>query len=153
MSLKASSYLKSLAVQLLFAPQHKIIKSALWASDFPKSAGVYIIRKDSAIIYVGETGSIQGRMKDLCRTLNHTARRTIGKELFVNHPEYVSTSSKIKFSDNLEELVNEYFAKHLTVSWLVVELGRVELEELICKEYQPIHNKKFGRNKKRELIN
>lgn len=146
MTKQTTRYLQSLSDKLLDAPLHKIIKANGWASDFPTKAGVYIIRKKGKVIYVGETGSIKGRMKDLTRTVNHTARRTIGTEKFANHAEYTVPTTSKKFCETLEDELNKYFAKHLTISFLVVELGRKELEEMICNtDDSPVHNKKKGR--------
>jgi hypothetical protein len=145
MQIDTTKYLKSLTSSLLSEQQYKIVKSRTWAKDFPKKAGVYIIRKKSKLIYVGETGSIKGRLKDLCSTRNHTARRSIGTEQFDKHSEYTKPSSKERFCDSIEDLLNRYFAKNLTVTFLEVGLGRKELEEVICKIYLPIHNIKTSR--------
>lgn len=148
MTKQTTNFLQALSNKLLAAPTHKIIKGKGWAASFPKKAGVYIIRKKLELIYIGETGNIQGRLKDLCRTQNHTARRTIGTEQFASHAEYTKPSSKIRFCDNLEELLNQYFSKNLTIAFIEVELGRKELEEMFFKEYKPIHNLKVARKTK-----
>lgn len=145
MTKHTNNYLQSLSDKLITAPRHKIIKGKGWASEFPKKAGVYIIRKKLQLIYVGETGNIQGRLRDLCSTRNHTARRTIGTEQFASHPEYTKPSSKIRFCDNLEELLDQYFSKNLTLAFIEVELGRKELEEMFFKEHKPMHNLKVAR--------
>ncbi|HTB52447.1 MAG TPA: GIY-YIG nuclease family protein [Ferruginibacter sp.] len=140
MKIDRHKYLKSLTASLLSAQKHKIVKSKTWAKDFPPKPGVYIIRKKDKLIYVGETGSIKGRLKDLCSTRNHTARRSIGTEQFRKHAEYTKPSSKDRFCDTIEDLLNQYFAKNLTITFLEVDLGRKELEEIICKNHIPIHN-------------
>lgn len=145
MTKQTAKDLQSLSDKLLVAPQHKIIKGKGWAAEFPKKAGVYIIRKKLQLIYVGETGNLQGRLRDLCSTRNHTARRTIGTEQFASHDEYIKPSSKVRFCDNLEELLNKYFAENLTIAFIEVELGRKELEEMFFKIHKPIHNLKVAR--------
>jgi hypothetical protein len=50
-----------------------------WIGQFPKRAGVYAVFHGKRIIYVGESGSLKGRMQDLRRTENHTLRRQLGE--------------------------------------------------------------------------
>ena len=40
-------------------------------------AGVYFIFDSNILCYVGESGSLFGRLKDFHRTLNHTFRRSL----------------------------------------------------------------------------
>ncbi|MBF0252648.1 MAG: hypothetical protein HQL29_02430 [Candidatus Omnitrophica bacterium] len=68
-------------------------------------------------------------MKDLRRTLNHTLRRSIGKEKFGEK----ATSTK-KFSNQNEMSLNEFFEKEISVAWSIVDFGRKEIEEYICKQ-------------------
>lgn len=116
-----------------------------WTVDIPSEPGVYLVfhkNKDKPI-YVGETRNIKERMKDLKRTLNHTLRRSIGKEKFGEK----ATSSK-KFSPSNEKKLNEFFEKEISVSWAVVEFGRKEIEEYICKQDPaPKYNAKVKRGK------
>ena len=57
-----------------------------WINDVPKDAGIYAFFNSSDLVYVGESGSLKGRMRDVRHTVNHTLRRTIGHQL-LNHVE------------------------------------------------------------------
>ena len=62
-------YLMKFENELLNNSEKKKIElSRSWANSFPNEATVYIFREDGEICYVGETGSIQGRMNDILNT-------------------------------------------------------------------------------------
>ena len=112
-----------------------------WPSQFPNKAGIYIIYDKGKKVYVGETGNIQARMKDLRRTLNHSFRRSLGFKLF----DEKATSRK-KFSEENEQNLNDYFEKHITVGWLPISFGRLEMEEHLVRKYKgDLLNKKEKR--------
>ena len=80
-------------------------------------------------------------MKDLRRTLNHSYRRSLGFKLFK-----VKATSRQKFSDEIEHKLNEYFEQTITVSFLPVLFGRLEMEELLVNKYKgELLNKKEKR--------
>lgn len=84
-------YLAYMYQQLLSTEIKKIVPTREWANEYPNEPGVYLIRDKDEIIYVGETGSIRGRMKAIIDTRNHVIRRTLGKKLFFTlkgtHPQ------------------------------------------------------------------
>lgn len=119
-----------------------------WIKDIPKQAGVYMIREDVHIIYVGETGNLKKRMNDFCDSRHHTLRRTLGKKHFSQLPHFKYASSKEKFPEEIEILLNEYIQKKIKISFIVVELGRKELEEFIeCKLNADCKLNKRGKRK------
>jgi len=86
-------YLEKLESRLLSADRNNTEFTSSWSNSFPPYPGVYIACKDDIIVYVGETGSLRGRMNDLRDTRHHTLRRHIGFELFG-----VKASTTEKFS-------------------------------------------------------
>jgi hypothetical protein len=135
-------YLDKLHFELLRSNRHKIELTRSWASDFPSTPGIYIIRLGDTIIYAGETGSIRGRLKDMTDTRNHTLRRSIGVKLYSSRPDFTKPSSKSKFCDAIEAELNKYITSCMTLSFLPVDLGRKELEEKLIKMYSPEYNNK-----------
>jgi hypothetical protein len=142
MQFSVSQYLNELLSNLINSTRHEIILTRTWASQFPNEPGVYIFRLDDTIIYVGETGSIRGRMKDLTDTRNHTLRRSIGTKLYALRPDFTKPSSKNRFCDAIEAELNAFISSRLTVSFLHVALGRKELEEKFFASHSPEYNVK-----------
>lgn len=125
-------YLTDLKAQLLEANNWKVISlNTQWTANVPSEAGVYTLKEDEEIVYVGETGNLRGRMNDLLDSRHHTIRRTIGKNLFSKQKGFIQATNKIKFPAKFEILLNEYISKHLKIAYLKVKLGRKELEEFI----------------------
>lgn len=138
-----AKYLLSLYDKLLNeCKSHRIELTRAWASNFPSAPGVYIFRNKAEIIYVGETGNLRGRMKDMIDTRNHVLRRSIGKKLYCEIEGFKSASARVKFSDVIEDMLNTHIKDNLTVCCMTVELGRKELEEKIQKDFQPEYNQK-----------
>ena len=102
-----------------------------WILKIPSKPGVYVISEKDKIIYVGETGNLQGRMKDLFDTRHHSLRRTLGRNLFINNTDFLDCSIKLKFPTSIEILLNKYVKKNLLIAYQVVEFGRKELEEKV----------------------
>lgn len=130
-----AQYLQDLKIRLLKAENwRKVIFSKDWVSKVPNEAGVYVFRHSNEIVYVGETGNLQGRMNDLFDSRHHTVRRTIGQKYYSSHDGYIQATIKNKFPEHIEILVNDYITSNLLVAFLTVSLGRKELEELIESE-------------------
>ncbi|MBI4478632.1 MAG: hypothetical protein HY651_01280 [Acidobacteria bacterium] len=122
-----------------------ILLKTAWANRFPTKAGVYAVFDAKKLIYVGETGSLRGRMKDLRDTRNHTLRRQIGAAKFNDRNGYQPATSKRKFPETIEKLLNEYIEKNLSVKLLPVLLGRKEIEERLIEDESPRFNVKTRR--------
>ena len=98
---------------------------------------------------VAETGSIKGRMNDILNTKNHTLRRNLGNHYFAELPNYEKPSSRKSFCDEIEILLNEKIITDLTVSYILVELGRKELEERLYDKFSPKYSIKGKRGTKK----
>ncbi|MBC3926697.1 GIY-YIG nuclease family protein [Undibacterium sp. CY21W] len=110
------------------------------SKEYPKGAGVYCIFRDGTPIYVGESGDLPARMKDLFRTVNHSFRRSLGTYLYAQRSNFVEASSSKKFPSELEDDLTKYMESELTVVVTPIVLGRKEVEEVIYKNYQPQFN-------------
>lgn len=102
-----------------------------WARNIPSKPGVYVFKDVNKIVYVGETGNLRGRMKDLLDSRHHTIRRTIGVKFYSTIDGFVKATTKIKFPEHIELLVNEHICEKLLLAFIPVTLGRKELEEMI----------------------
>lgn len=142
-------YLTGLEKKLLNSERIVLEFSRKWASAFPADAAVYIFRRGNEVVYVGETGSLKGRMLDILNTKNHTLRRNFGNHHFCDHPLYEKPSSKKSFCTELELLLNQNMIKELSVSYLVTDLGRKELEERLFDKNKPQYALKGKRGSKR----
>ena len=111
----------------------------------PLEAGVYTVFEKDELCYVGETGSLRGRQKDLTRTVNHTLRRSIGNLKFAETKGFKKATSRKKFPENIEKKLNNWMMDNIKISFMPIKLGRKELEEIICEEEKPKYNKKGRR--------
>ena len=50
-----------------------------WAKSFSGDSGVYMLFEDEQLVYVGESGSLSGRVMDMLNSRHHTVRRALGK--------------------------------------------------------------------------
>jgi len=115
-----------------------------WNKGVSAKSGVYAFFDNDKIIYIGETGSLKGRMSDVRRTVNHTLRRTIGNKLFSNIKGFNKATSKKKFPEHIEILINEYMEK-LHIAIIPISFGRAEIEEYLIEKYKPVFNTKTKR--------
>ncbi len=125
--------------------KQKVTLESEWIKALPSEPGTYVIFESGELVYVGETGNIRGRIKDMRDTRHHTLRRNVGSVNFSNTPGYKRASSKKKFPKDIECKVEEWFKSKFEVSVLPLKLGRKELEEKICKEHEPKYNQKGQR--------
>lgn len=109
-----------------------------WANSFPKDAGVYCIFQNGILKYVGETGSIRGRMSDLLNTKNHNFRRLLGREKFSDHNGYKKANSYEGFIPEIEYSLNNWIINNCEVSYLEIHIGRKEFEDWLQEEYSLI---------------
>ncbi len=126
---------------LLDAERRLFSLSKDWLSLFPLSTALYAIYDSGVLVYIGETGNIRKRMSDLTRTVNHSFRRSLGYRLF----GYRATS-RTKFKPVDEMALNVYFEKNITIGFLELSFGRLEVEEYIVDKFQDqLMNKKTKR--------
>lgn len=115
-----------------------------WANSQPSEAGVYMLFEECKPVYVGETGSISGRIKDMLDSRHHTVRRALGEKRFHLIDGYQKATSKAKHPAHIEELV-ENTLSGLKLCVLPIKIGRKEFEEYIFSKYQPELNRKAKR--------
>jgi len=115
-------------------------KGAASRSEFPRNPGVYCVFEDGDLIYVGETGDLNERMRDLLDTRSHTLRRSLGKAKFGDHPAYQPASPSVKFPQEIESLLTQFMLEHLKVKAAPVILGRKEIEEKLIEDKKPKYN-------------
>ena len=143
-------YLLKLEHKLIIESERKPIElTRNWANSFPNQSAVYLFREEGEICYVGESGSIRGRMNDILNTKNHTVRRNLGNTHYSEHPNYEKATSKKSFADEIELMLNDRIQNHLTLSYIVVDLGRKELEERLYAKLNPKYNLKGKRGAKK----
>lgn len=119
-----------------------------WTKNISANPGVYAIFGGNKIIYVGESGNVQKRMRDLRDTRNHQIRRYIGDHRFSKTPGYKPASCRIKFPSEIERKIDKFIEEKCTIAVLSLFLGRKELEEYICEKYKLVL--KFNRRGKRK---
>ena len=124
-------YLKSLEEKLINAERVKFENK----KSIPKSPGCYIAWQNDAIIYVGETTNLFKRIRKMTRMGGHSLRKRIGRRMY-NEPKSTKRFTPVK-----EEKLNQYLIDNIKISYLVVKLGRKELEEIIMDKYDPEYNK------------
>lgn len=131
-------YLKNLENQLVndsVAINIELIST--WANSFPKKASVFLFREDGVICYVAETASIKDELNGILKSKNHAFRINLGKQYFAENPNYTKSSISKEFSDEMQTLINERIIATLTISYILVDLGRRELEERLINKFSP----------------
>jgi excinuclease UvrABC nuclease subunit len=141
MKFSTEAYLDELMNELVQnGMKHPIELTRAWARKFPNEAGVYILFEGKTLVYVGETKSIRERMLDYLDTRHHTVRRKLGLFNFSEVDGFERAGSKIKYPPHIEMMVDDWFKNNVLICFLVVSLGRKELEELIMQKYKPKYN-------------
>lgn len=115
---------------------------------FPNEPGVYCIFLKDELVYVGESGDLRGRMKDLCQTRNHTFRRSYGKHLFKDRAGFIPATNKKCFDAPLETELNQHMSRDIFICCMVVHFGRCEIEEHIIANHRPMFCAKGRRGEK-----
>ncbi len=115
-----------------------------WVTAQPDDAGVYMIFDDAKPVYVGETGNLRGRMRDMLDSRHHTVRRSLGEGKFSNIESYEKASSKRKHPPHIEELINSTLTGY-KLCRMEISFGRKEIEEHFQDKFQPSLNRKSKR--------
>ncbi len=139
------NYLESAAAELS-NPAHAVPLTR--KTPFPEKPGIYCIFEKNILIYAGETGSLQGRMKDIFRTMNHSFRRSLGKRKFPEVPGVMDVSSKKNFPLEVETQLTEYMESNLLVKTMPALIGRKEIEEKIIENHATLFNSRSRRGQK-----
>ncbi len=90
----------------------------------------------------------KAEMGDILSTYHHTLRRNLGHHHFSNHPSYEKASSRKKYAPEIESQLDELIENHLTMSFILTDLGRKELEERLFDKLNPIYSLKGKRGTK-----
>jgi hypothetical protein len=123
----------------------KVLKlTRQWAKSFPDDSGVYMLFEDGKLVYVGESGSLSGRVTDMLNSRHHTVRRAFGELRFKDVLGYKKATSSIKYPEHIEKLVEETM-RGFKISMLPVPFGRKEFEEYIESKHKPELNRKGRR--------
>ena len=115
-----------------------------WAKSFPNDSGVYMLFEDRQLVYVGESGSLSGRVMDMLNSRHHTVRRALGELRFKDVPDYKKATSSIKYPEHIEKMVEETM-KGFKISVLPIPFGRKEFEEYVESKHKPELNRKGKR--------
>jgi len=86
----------------------------------PKKSGIYVIRHNDTIIYIGETGCIHDRL--------------------VHHKNGNGSALKKKISDYFITEIPEDYLKSCTIQYIPLLLGRAEVEKFLIDKYNPVFN-------------
>lgn len=110
----------------------------VFASDqeFPNKAGVYSVFEQCELIYIGESGNLKKRLRDLRNTKNHSLRRKLGEKLYSQLKSYFPASSKESFPDTIEDKLTNYMEQNLFILALPTNACRKEIEEQAVKKYK-----------------
>lgn len=132
--------------RFLFDPTNwkPVLLTREWAKLKPKDAGVYMLFENGKPVYVGESGSISGRISDMLDSRHHTVRRALGEMRFSMITGYAKASSKSKHPEHIETLIVQTM-QGFNLSVLPIKIGRKEFEEYIFEKYNPELNRKAKR--------
>lgn len=145
-----NDYLEAMHSNITSLEKVSIELTLEWSKKAPNEPGVYIVFEEENIMYVGETGLLRGRMKDIRDSRNHTLRRKIGEALFSNSSNYQKGTCKKKHDDETEIRINQHMESDLKIVYMVVWLGRKELESYLIEKYHPKYNSRKERNGKQK---
>ncbi|HRK80913.1 MAG TPA: GIY-YIG nuclease family protein [Saprospiraceae bacterium] len=140
MNQRIEDYLSKLENDLLNGKWQLVETNYGWTDKFQSTAGVYVVKEEGEICYVGETGNLKKRMRDLLDTRNHSLRRTIGCARFAGKEGYEIATPSRKFPPQFEEELNRFFEDNFEVSAIEVLIGRKELEERLVEKFKPKYN-------------
>ena len=116
--------------------------SRKWTGEFPRVAGVYAIFDSRKLVYIGETANLKERMKDVRRTINHTFRRKLCKQLYKD-----ATLVNGKYDSETELKLNEYCCANISFSYKEINYGRLEIESYLIHNNKGLLNTPGKRNK------
>jgi hypothetical protein len=114
-------------------------------SSLPSIAGLYAIYEHDSLIYVGETGCLSERLRDIFQTRNHSFRRKLGKKLFASEPGFVAATSKQCFAPDIESRLTAHMETALTFLVVPMKFCRTEVEERLVAECDGLLNSRGQR--------
>ncbi len=139
-------YLRRMESKLMTeANRRKVRLSTDWVNERPDKPGAYIAFEGRVVVYVGETGNLRARMRDLLDSRRHSLRRNIGKHNFSGDKGYRDATTRRKFPKHIENSVVRWLEKKVSISLVPMKLGRKELEEKLVHKHDPKYNKRRQR--------
>lgn len=119
----------------------------LWgrSNPYPNKPGVYLLFERGKVIYVGETGDLKERMKDITRTKNHSFRRTYGEFLFSIRDGFQKATSSRNFPEPFEDELDKVIEERVRVAVFPISIGRKEFEDWFTSNQPDLLNKREKR--------
>lgn len=112
-----------------------------WVKKFPNEPGCYIAYENDTIIYAGETANLSKRMRNMLDSRNHVLRRNIGESNFSSDNGFSKATTKKNFPNHIEKMLEQYLQENIKLSFIIVNLGRKELEEMLIRDFPCKYNK------------
>lgn len=105
------------------------------------SAGLYIVKDKSKIIYIGESSDIYERhTTHSSRTYFSALRRHVATDILGY--ELKEKNGKKKYLADIEDARVTEYLRGTTATFHLVNFGRYELEEYLIKKHRPLLNRK-----------
>lgn len=120
---------KKAKLELLSNQKFKFNKIEKWCESLQPLPGIYGIFIDNDLKYIGETANFKARMQELHKTYNHSFRRKLGRSLN-------GTLVKNIYHPDIEKQLDDIFEKSLSVSFVHMNYGRLEMETKLITELQ-----------------
>jgi hypothetical protein len=121
--------IKKAKSELLSNPKFKFNKVNKWCDSLEPLPGIYGIFIDNELKYIGETANFKARMRELHRTYNHSFRKKLGRSLNAN-------LIKNTYHPEVERELDIIFEKSVSVSFVHINYGRLEIETKLVSELQ-----------------
>lgn len=132
-------YIESL-VAVLLKPKRTTPLTLANRAMWPAKAGVYALYQGKKLVWVGESGDLSGRARDLFRTKNHSFRRLLGAKLFSKWPDFEAATTNRSFSPEIEARLTEFMERKLSFLVVPMTVGRKEVEERACARTEGLLN-------------
>lgn len=124
-------------LQLLSNQKYKFNKLEKWCNSLEVLPGIYGIFIEDELKYIGETANFKARMQELHRTYNHSFRKKLGQSLN-------AMLIKNTYHPDIEKQLDDIFEKSVSVSFVHVNYGRLEIEtELVSNLKTPFNSIKL----------
>ena len=120
---------QKIKLQLLTNPKHKFNRTDKWCNSLDSLPGIYGIFMDGELKYIGETANFKARMREVHRTYNHSFRKKLGRSLN-------ATLVKNRYDIEIEKQLDVIFEKSISVSFVHINYGRLEIETKLVAELQ-----------------
>ena len=114
-------------------------------ASVPHCAGIYVVRSNDRLIYIGESSDIGDRHATHSGTTYFSAlRRHIGTEILGFTLKTIK--GKTRYLDDEEDKSVTRYLRDCQIAAMPVSFGRYELEEFLIKKHHPLLNRKENRS-------